>query len=101
MRALEKTPVTSPDRRRSGRRHCDLAARIRVPGFPMIMCRVLDISPMGAMFELETLAIMPATFTLQIPNDLFSVECDLRHQNGQRCGVLFTSNRQEAMSRYS
>ena len=63
-------------------------------------CRVRDISAMGAGLELDYEAFLPLQFSLQIPADLFEVECVLRHRRGTSVGVEFVSSRAEAMARY-
>ena len=60
-----------------------------------------NISPMGALLEFEMPVILPKRFRMQIPKDLFEVECDLRHNDGTMAGVLFINNRSGAMARYS
>lgn len=91
-----------PEEKRSAfRRKVNLAASICIGGSGRLACRVVDISPMGAGIELLSPGILPATFRLVIPIDLFSVDCELRHQNGRIVGVEFTSHRPEAMARYS
>ncbi len=52
------------------------------------------------MVELERPAVLPSRFRLQIPQDLFEVECELRHQSGTIAGMLFISNRGGAVARY-
>ena len=96
-------PVASrhPDRRSSPRHKVELAARVQVLGQPWLNCTVRDISPMGALLDFASPTMVPASFRLLIPVDLFDVECEVRHQNGRRVGVTFLSNRQGAVARYS
>ena len=79
---------------------CKLAAQIRVQGSPPIKCTVTNIRPMGAVLELESGAILPTTFLLLIPEDLFAIDCEIRHRNGNTIGVYFVSDRQGAVARY-
>ena len=96
-----RTPAQSMiERRATVRREVDLPARINVAPQPWITCRVRNISQFGAMVELERPAVLPSRFRLQIPQDLFEVECELRHQSGTVAGMLFISNRGGAVARY-
>lgn len=88
------------DRRQSQRRLVSLAARIRLAQNVYLPCTVRDISPMGAGLALDYDAFVPIQFKLQIPEDLFEVECALRHRHGDIIGVEFLSARAEAMARY-
>lgn len=84
-----------------GRKEVRLAGRLILGDGTRLPCMVRKISPMGANFELESDTALPSTFRLQIPADLFEVECALRNQDGHLVGVEFTSSRAEAMARYS
>ncbi len=88
------------DRRQALRRTVELAARIRLEGGVFVSCMVRDISPMGAGLELDYEAFLPLQFNLQIPSDLFEVDCVLKHRRGTSAGVEFVSARAEAMARY-
>lgn len=88
------------DRRRTVRKPIAIEARIRLEGGVFLACKVRDISTMGAGLELDFEAFLPLQFRLQIPGDLFEVECVLRHRRGTAVGVEFTSARAEAMARY-
>lgn len=102
MRRVSAKPLKKhPERRVTERREVDLAALVRVGDHPWIACRVMNISPMGARLEFEQPTILPRYFRLQIPADLFEVECDLRHQSGPSAGVQFISNRNGALARYA
>lgn len=82
------------------RKAVELSAWIRLEKQVCLACVVRDISPMGAGIELAYDAFVPLQFRLQIPDDLFEVECRLRRRNGQFIGVEFLSARAEAMARY-
>lgn len=64
-------------------------------------CRVKNISPMGALIEFPEARILPAAFRLTVPDEMFSAECEFRHQTGNTVGVLFTSGRMEALAKFS
>ena len=95
-----KRPPVKNERRLAPRRACNLAGRICIPGYPPVDCTVRDISPMGAMVELATPAVLPISFRLLIPQDRFSADCERRYQSGSMSGVLFLSNRRESTSNY-
>lgn len=99
LRTISKKP--SQDRRVTRRLDVDLAGLVRVASLPWVECRVRNISPMGAMIEFASPTILPRHFRLQIPNDLFEAECELRHQSGEVAGVLFVTNRAGALARYA
>ena len=93
-------PAINTDRRFGPRREVTLAAHIKLIGKPRIPCTVRNISPSGALIEFATDIELPATFRLDIDQDLFEVNCELRHGEGRRFGVEFTSNRQGALANY-
>jgi hypothetical protein len=55
---------------------------------------------MGALVEARTGTPLPETFRLIMPDQMFSADCEVRHRTDGRVGVLFASNRLEAMSRF-
>lgn len=86
---------------RSATRHlCRKPALIKIEGGPTIACTVLDLSAGGAGIGFHEPVILPRQFRLQIAEDLFEAECELRHQNGERAGVMFVSHLAEAFSRF-
>ncbi|MGE0697597.1 MAG: hypothetical protein AB7O57_00725 [Hyphomicrobiaceae bacterium] len=88
------------ERRARDRRLVSLAARIRLEWGVYVPCTVHNITAMGAGLELTYDAFVPLQFRLQIPGDLFEVECGLRHRRGTFVGVEFLSARAEALARY-
>jgi hypothetical protein len=94
-------PASAPDRRRAPRRIVALAGRLRFQDGIYLPCTVRDISPMGAKLELSCETILPMRFRLQIPDDLFEADCELKYRNGRCVGVEFQSARAEAMARYA
>lgn len=93
-------PVFESDRRFSNRRAVALAGHVKFAGRPRIPCRVRNISPSGALIEFAADMELPQRFRLDIDDDLFEVDCELRHGDGRRFGVEFTSNRQGAVALY-
>lgn len=88
------------ERRGHARREVDFRAFVRLPDGQALPCRVIDVSPMGARLSLREPHPLPQTFKLTIPDELFSAECECRHQSGMAAGVLFTSGRMEALARF-
>lgn len=94
-------PSQLADRRQSERSAVSRPGIIKLEGGEARACTVANISPMGALLILKQRQELPTSFKLVIPDDLFQAECEVRHQDGRQAGVLFTSNRAEAMARYS
>lgn len=93
--------IGQAERRLVHRKDVHLTARIMLADGTSLPCIVRNISPMGARLEIDSGASLPPAFRLQIPDDLFTAECALQHQDGRFAGVEFTSARAEAMARYS
>ncbi len=93
--------ATVPANRRAHTRHeVDYAATLRFADGSSETGRVHDVSPMGALIEPRAGARISETFRLIIPAVMFSADCEIRHRTDGRIGVLFLSNRLEAMSRF-
>jgi hypothetical protein len=96
-----QTPAQSGAERRAHVRHeVDYPAIVRASGRADIAARVRDVSAMGALVEARTGTPLPETFRLIMPDQMFSADCEVRHRTDGRVGVLFASNRLEAMSRF-
>ena len=89
------------DRRFAQRENVRLNAHVKVLGRARIPCVVHNISSTGAMVELGIDLALPETFRLDIDGDLFEATCEVRHRDGRRYGLLFTSNLQAALAKYS
>ena len=63
-------------------------------------CRVVDVSAGGARIEVSEGVSIPNSFKLLISDDLFEAECEVRHLESDCAGVMFTSNRLEALAAY-
>ncbi len=98
--ASSPRPVTLTDRRASQRRDCSFQARIKIAGEPPIPCKVINVSAMGALLQLNVVMGLPPVFKLIVDSEMFEAECEVRHQTGVNVGVLFTSNRLEAMAKF-
>lgn len=98
--AAKPLAPSSAERRSHVRRQVDYAATVRTSSHGDLAVRVRDVSAMGALVELRPGTSVPDTFRLIIPAEMFSADCEVRHRTDSRAGVLFTSNRLEAMSRF-
>lgn len=78
----------------------DYRAVVHLPDGTQFACRVKNISPMGALLEFADNRSMPPAFRLTIPDELFSAQCEFRHQTDNAVGVLFTTGRMEALARF-
>lgn len=92
--------VLPAERRQHQRREVDLAASTRFSDGTARVCQVKNISPMGALLDFGASPGLPATFRLIIASELFSAECELRHETGNQAGVLFMSSRAEALAKF-
>jgi PilZ domain len=86
-RAVERRPVT-------------LAAKAAILDGSRVDCTVRNISAMGALIEFREPTRLPNTFRLAIPSAMFSADCEVRHQEGRMVGVMFVSNRMEALAAF-
>ena len=91
---------TNNDRRTSARAEASLKAHIKVLGQSRKACQVRNISSTGALIEFDAVIALPLVFRLDIDDDLFEAHCEVRHQDGRRFGVQFTSNLQGALAKY-
>lgn len=88
------------ERRNAPRREVLLAAKAGIrEGVPM-PCTVRNISAMGALLEFAVDVRLPKQFRISIDSALFSAECEVRHQSGRTAGVMFISNRMEALAAF-
>lgn len=80
------------ERRQFGRRQTGYTAWILVPGRPKIAACLVNISPKGALLEMEKPPWLPVRFALLIGGHGGPVNCELRHVTAHGVGVLFTSD---------
>ncbi|MEQ1672067.1 MAG: PilZ domain-containing protein [Hyphomicrobium sp.] len=92
--------LAASDRRNAPRREVFLAAKAGIRFDAPVACIVRNISAMGALLEFSEPVIAPKTFRITIDSALFSADCELRHQNGRLVGVMFISNRMEALAAF-
>lgn len=88
------------ERRNAPRREVRLAAKAGLRYDAPVACVVRNISAMGALIEFPEAVTVPKTFRITIDSAMFSAECELRHQNGSTVGVMFISNRMEALAAF-
>ncbi len=99
--AAPPSPAARGAERRAHIRHeVDYPAIVRAAGRADVAARVRDVSAMGALVEAPAGTQLPDTFRLIMPDQMFSADCEVRHRTEGRAGVLFISNRLEAMSRF-
>ncbi|MAI45469.1 MAG: hypothetical protein CMB79_06220 [Filomicrobium sp.] len=90
------------DRRPATRREVSLKAQFQCHGsFEWVSCTVTNISPFGAEITLTEPMIVSRSVRLQILDDLFDVNAEVRHQHGRVFGIEFTSALLEALARYT
>lgn len=92
--------IDQPERRNSPRQEIRRDGFVKVQGMARTPCVVLNISASGALLELLDAIELPQVFKLNIDADLFEADCVVRHSDGRRYGVEFTSNRQGAIALY-
>lgn len=83
------------ERRQFGRRQTALHAWIKIAGRPPIACMVRNLSVNGALLEFAVPDWMPFGFKLVIEATRFEVDCELRHQGHNGCGVMFVEHKSE------
>ena len=93
-------PLSRPHERRAAIRTA-VASKgwIQVAG-QKFNCSIVNISAMGGLIVFEKPTFVPSTFRIFVPEYWFEADCEIRHRGPDRVGVLFTSSRQEAISRF-
>lgn len=83
--------VKPQERRQFGRLKTTYHAWIRIAGRPALPCVVRDLSVTGAGVELADDCTLPTHFTLVIDSVSFVGACQVRHREGTKLGVEFTT----------
>lgn len=91
---------TFEDRRESFRRDVDLDGKVRLADGPLVECRVENISAGGALIRPLQFGMLPETFSLLIESAEFEAACEVRHRVGSSVGVMFMSNRRDALLKF-
>ena len=94
------TAITEFNRRSMSRHDVTLLAKIGFRDLPPISCTVRNISPMGALLEFGGDIALPETFRIVIETKMFWADCEVRHHKGKTAGVMFISNRMEALAAF-
>jgi len=66
---------------------------VRVPGRPRVPCVARDLSPKGALLEMDVPPWLPQCFELSIDPDPQYIACELRHVGANSVGVSFGSGK--------
>lgn len=86
------------ERRKTCRLEINLDGIVKSRTGATIPCTVKNVSSMGAFLEFERPTILPKQFKLAIAQHMFEAECEVRHRTPTCVGVLFSSNRREALA---
>lgn len=97
---LYGTNSAAADRRQTQRRDVRLAAKAGIRDGAPAPCTVLNVSPMGALLEFASDVRLPKQFRITIDSAMFSADCEVRHRTGRQAGVMFISNRMEALAAF-
>ncbi|NOT70302.1 MAG: PilZ domain-containing protein [Hyphomicrobium sp.] len=90
--AISRNPA---DKRAFGRRPTQDHAIVRVAGRPPMRCVIRDISEGGALLDFGTEVWLPFQFKLIWEGTKREEDCEARHQNGGRVGVMFVTQKTE------
>jgi hypothetical protein len=77
------------ERREFGRRAGVHEGYVRVPLRPPVPCRLVNVSPKGALLEIPNWDHIPQKFKLTIGN--YETECDVKHRERAHIGVHFAT----------
>jgi hypothetical protein len=77
------------ERRQFGRRQTMSAGWLKISGRPRLPCRIINISPKGALLELDVPEWLPFQFELMIELDNSVHTCQIRHTKPSAVGVNF------------
>ncbi len=92
--------VVESNRREFRRTPTNKTALMRLASGERVPCHIVDVSAGGCGIEVASGVEIPDQFKLLIPDDLFEAECEVRHRSGTSAGLIFTSNRMEALAVY-
>ena len=85
--------IKSFEDRQFGRRRSLIHAIVVNKRGGRTMCLVRNISPGGALLEVEDQGLLSQQLTLIIDADAFEADCDVRHRTEHAIGVYFTAVR--------
>lgn len=88
------------ERRNATRHDVSLVAKAGIRDGAPVVCKVRNISSMGALLEFREAVRLPKQFRITIDSAFFSADCEVRHHSGREAGVMFISNRMEALAAF-
>jgi hypothetical protein len=77
------------ERREFGRRSAQLDGYVKVPLRAPLPCRLVNMSPKGALLDVAMYDHIPSRFKLMIGN--YETECEVKHRERSRIGVHFST----------
>jgi hypothetical protein len=80
------------ERRQFGRRNTSKAGWLLIPGRPRISCKIKNVSPKGALIELEVPSWLPFRFELLVEPENEVQVCEIRHVLSGAIGVQFVAS---------
>jgi hypothetical protein len=94
--------------RMHARRMASRSAKLRLRDGRFMACKLINVSPGGALFDVAAGEDLPEEFNLIISGAEFEAACEVRHRRRTdyggatvaRVGVMFMSNRLTALQRF-
>lgn len=95
-------PQRRPRERRKARRHeVNFKAKAGLKADRPTPCTVRNVSTLGALLEFSVPTNVPRFFRISIDDPRFAADCEVRHRSGHFVGVMFLSNRADAIALFS
>lgn len=89
------------ERRKARRYEVSFKAKAGLKADQPTPCTVRNVSALGALLEFDSPVKIPRYFRIAIEAPRFSADCEVRHRTGNSVGVMFTSNRADALDLFS
>lgn len=96
MAIIARKPV---EQRAFGRRATQDHAVVRIAGRPPLRCMIVNISEGGALLDFGGEVWLPFQFRLIWEGTKREEDCETRHQNGGRVGVMFVTPKEESTAK--
>jgi hypothetical protein len=77
------------ERRQFGRRNTNLNGWVRISGRPKLPCVIRNLTPKGALLEMEVPTWLPFQFELALEPGSEKLTCQVRHVLNGAIGVMF------------
>ena len=77
------------ERRQFGRRETMSGGWIKIPGRPRLACKIMNLTPKGALLDLQVPSWLPFRFELLIESDRSLHTCEIKHARPDKLGVYF------------